>query len=69
MGHSPSARKHLAKYPIGTVAEADAEELTKNAPAASASGGGALPLLVLGAILVAAVAWFLSNQVTKNNLE
>ena len=59
MGHSQTARKLLAKYPIGVLAEADAEALAKQAPAAGASGGGgALPLLLAVAALVALLAYY-----------
>jgi hypothetical protein len=59
VGHSRTARKLLSKYPLGLVAEADAEELAKQAPAAGASGGaGALPYVLAGAVLVALLAYF-----------
>ena len=40
VGHSQTARKLLSKYPLGVVAEADAQELASKAPAASSGGGG-----------------------------
>jgi hypothetical protein len=58
VGHSKSSAKSLSRFPIGTVAEKDAEELQKLAPAAGASdGGGILPYLLALAVLAAALAW------------
>jgi hypothetical protein len=65
VGHSRTARKLLAKYPLGLVAEADAEELAKQAPAAGGGGGGALPYVFAVAALVAILAYLFGGFAGK----
>ena len=64
VGHSRTARKLLAKYPLGLVAEADAEELAKQAPAGG-GGGGALPYVFAVAALVAILAYLFGGFAGK----
>ena len=58
VGHSASAHKILTRYPIGTMADPDVEELEKGAAAAASSDGSSmLPYVLAVLALLAALAY------------